>query len=247
MSVADNWIKPTWNAPTNVHAFTTTRLGGVSEGVYQGLNLGDHVDDAPLAVARNRQLVGDVMQLPSEPLWLKQVHGIDVQHSGAATCYPTADASVADSPKRVCVVMTADCLPVLFCNKTGTVVAAAHAGWRGLCDDVLEETIKTMGVDASEVMAWLGPAIGADAFEVGGEVREAFITKAAEAEQAFTLAHAENKWLGNLYLLARQRLQALGVTDISGGDYCTYSDAERFFSYRRDGQTGRMGSFIWLN
>lgn len=247
MSLKEQWITPTWNAPANVHAFTTTRAGGVSEGIYGSLNLGDHVDDNPLAVARNRQIVGETMQLPSEPLWLKQVHGIDVQGHGASECYPTADASTANSPKRVCVVMTADCLPVLFCNKAGTVVGAAHAGWRGLCDGVLEQTIKKMGCQPEDIMAWMGPAIGAEAFEVGGEVRQAFLAKDAQAEAAFKPAQGADKWLGDLYLLARQRLNALGVSDVTGGDYCTFSDSERFFSYRRDGQTGRLGSFIWLS
>ncbi|WP_020560023.1 peptidoglycan editing factor PgeF [Thiofilum flexile] len=241
------WLLPDWPAPHNIHAFTTTRQGGVSAAPYDRLNLGDHVDDVPMAVARNRQLVGDIAQLPSEPLWLKQVHGTVVMGmEGGGSCYPTADASIALKPKQVCVVMTADCLPVLFCNKSGTKVAAAHAGWRGLCDGMLEQTVQAFQEPPSELLVWIGPGIGSNAFEVGAEVRAEFIAIDAKAESAFQLAPKAGKWLGDLYQIARQRLANVGVTAVYGGDYCTYTDSERFFSYRRDGKTGRMGSFIWM-
>lgn len=242
-----DWLLPDWPAPANVCAFTTTRSGGVSSAPYDSLNLGDHVEDVPMAVARNRQIVGDIAQLPSEPLWLKQVHGTVVMDmDGGGSCYPTADASIALKPKQVCVVMTADCLPVLFCNKAGTKVAAAHAGWRGLCDGMLEQTVKAFGEDPADLLAWMGPGIGANAFEVGSEVRAEFISVDAKAESAFKPATQEGKWLGDLYQIARQRLANVGVTAVYGGEYCTFEDSKRFFSYRRDGKTGRMGSFIWL-
>ena len=241
------WLLPDWPAPSNIGAFTTTRQGGVSIAPYDCLNLGDHVEDVPLAVARNRQIVGEIAQLPSEPLWLKQVHGTAVTDmDGGGSGYPTADASIALQPKQVCVVMTADCLPVLFCNKTGTKVAAAHAGWRGLCDGMLEQTVKAFQEQPSELLAWIGPGIGSTAFEVGAEVWAEFIAIDANAESAFTPSVNAGKWLGDLYQIARQRLAKVGVTAVYGGDYCTYTDRERFFSYRRDGKTGRMGSFIWL-
>ncbi|MBK8451796.1 MAG: peptidoglycan editing factor PgeF [Thiofilum sp.] len=245
--VKQGWLIPDWPAPNNVKAFTTTRHGGVSVAPYESLNLGDHVEDVPMAVARNRQIVGDIAQLPNEPLWLKQVHGTVVMGmDGGGSCYPTADASIALRPKQICVVMTADCLPVLFCNKAGTKVAAAHAGWRGLCDGMLEQTVKTFNEDPSSLLAWIGPGIGPNAFEVGPEVRAEFITVDAQAAVAFRPAVNEGKWLVDLYQIARQRLANVGVKAVYGGDYCTYQDNERFFSFRRDGKTGRMGSFIWM-
>ncbi len=241
-----NWITPQWAAPANVRAVCTTRQGGVSDAPFDSLNLGDHVGDNPYMVARNRQLVGEILQLPAEPLWLRQVHGVEVCSMDTADGYPQADAAVAFAPNQVCVVMTADCLPVLFCDKAGTRIAAAHAGWRGLEAGVLERTVAAMQCEPREVLAWLGPAIGATAFEVGDEVRTAFVQHDATAAQAFQATGQDGKWLADMYLLARQRLNAVGVTAITGGDYCTYSDAERFFSYRRDGQTGRMASLIWM-
>lgn len=245
-NVPSEWIVPTWNAPANVRAVMTTRHGGVSVAPFASLNLGDHVGDDPYAVARNRLLVGDVLRLPSEPLWLKQVHGVEVCGMDAATCYPSGDASVAFAKGQVCVVMTADCLPVLFCDKAGTRVAAAHAGWRGLQAGVLERTVAALQCPPEDIRVWLGAAIGAQAFEVGDEVRTAFMQTDPAAAVAFQPSSNAGKWLADIYLLARQRLNAVGVTAISGGEYCTYSDPERFFSYRRDGQTGRMAALIWL-
>lgn len=240
-----NWIIPNWSVPAQVRAVCTTRHGGVSVAPFDSLNLGDHVGDDPVAVARNRLIVGDVLQLPTEPLWLQQVHGVEVCAMDVGVCYPQADASFALRNNQVCVVMTADCLPVLFCDKAGTRVAAAHAGWRGLEAGVLEQTVQKLGCAAHDIIAWLGPAIGAQAFEVGAEVRAAFMQHDPAAAVAFQPS-ATGKWLADIYLLARQRLNAVGVQAIFGGEYCTYSDAQRFFSYRRDGQTGRMASLIWL-
>jgi YfiH family protein len=201
------------------------------------------VGDAAQAVAHNRQRLSALM--PSEPVWLQQVHGTVVADADNANCLVQADASVARHRGAVCVVMTADCLPVLLCDEDGTVVAAAHAGWRGLCDGVIEATIHAMGVAPHKLMVWFGPAISQRAFEVGDEVRAAFVAHDAQAAEAF-LPGADGKWLADIYLLARQRLQVMGVTRIYGGEHCTYNDPTRFFSYRRDGVTGRMGAFIWL-
>ena len=240
-------IIPDWPAPARVGALVTTRCGGVSRGAFTGLNLGDHVGDDPAAVAANRDTVRQ--HVGGRPVWLSQVHGtrvVDAAEFISVPNPPEADASFARRPGTACVVMTADCLPVLFCDDAGTVVAAAHAGWRGLQAGVLEATVAAMGVPAASMMAWLGPAIGPQAFEVGGEVRDAFMEDAPEAAEAFTPA-ANGKWLADIYLLARQRLARLGVTRVFGGGFCTVSETERFFSYRRDGQTGRMASLIWLN
>ena len=242
-----DWIKPEWPAPANVHAVVTTRQGGFSQAPYDSLNVGDHVGDDPYAVAKNRHLVGDLLHLPTEPLWLQQVHGVVVSGMNTSSCTPQADAAVAFKAKQVCVVMTADCLPVLFCDKAGTRVAAAHAGWRGLCDGVLEETVKALDCQPHELLAWMGPAIGPSAFEVGSEVRAEFIQYDAQAEQAFVKSQSDGKWLGDLYQLARQRLNNVGLSAICGGGFCTYTDKARFFSYRRDNVTGRMASLIWLS
>ena len=243
MSLLEHCIIPAWPAPGNVQALQTTRNGGVSNAPYDSLNLGSHVGDVPLAVARNRTLLEP--WLPSEPVWLKQVHGTVVTDAAQADCWPEADACVSSHAGAVCVVMTADCLPVLLCNEQGSVVAAAHAGWRGLCDGVIEQTVRAMNVQPAALMAWLGPAIGAQAFEVGDEVRAAFIARQPQAVAAFIPA-APGKWLADIYQLARLRLNALGITRIYGGGLCTCTDRARFFSYRRDGVTGRMGTFIWL-
>lgn len=235
-------IIPEWPAPANVKALQTTRLGGVSTGVYASLNLGDHVKDSPQHVAANRQLLRAYM--PSEPVWLNQVHGVRVIDAALSSCLESADASFTNRKQVVCVTMTADCLPVLLCDQAGAAVAAIHAGWRSLCDGVIEATVAAMPVQAGQLMAWLGPAIGPDAFEVGSEVRAQFIAQDMQAESAFK--PKEYKWLGDLYAIARQRLQTLGVTQVYGGGRCTYSEPETFFSFRRDGDTGRMGTFIWL-
>lgn len=237
-------IVPDWPAPSRVKALSTTRLGGVSQVPYASFNLGDHVGDDAQAVVANRALLGQY--LPMEPLWLTQVHGKSVVDAASTCPHAEADASFARTAMRICTVMTADCLPVLLCDRQGTVVGAAHAGWRGLHAGVLEATINAMQAPSQDIMAWLGPAIGPDAFEVGEEVRTAFTTADAKAGLAFRPAGQEGKWLADLYLLARQRLANCGVTQVYGGNRCTYTEAETFFSYRRDGQTGRMASLIWL-
>lgn len=243
-----SFIQPDWPAPAHVKALQTTRLGGVSQGVYASLNMGEHVKDDPMHVARNRQLLNAF--LPSEPVWLNQVHGIRVIDAALSSCLEAADAAFTDRQHVVCVTMTADCLPVLLCDRQGTIVAAVHAGWRSLCDGVIETTIQAMlakqpTLKTDQILAWLGPAIGPHAFEVGSEVRAQFMAKASQAEQAF-VPHGD-KWLGNLYLIAQQRLHALGISHIYGGGDCTYTDEDRFFSFRRDGDTGRMASLIWLS
>jgi YfiH family protein len=302
------FIIPDWPAPPHVRALVTTRLGGVSSAPFASLNLGDHVGDAAEAVAANRRLLR--RHLPSEPVWLQQVHGIeciDAQFAGTAAP-PEADAAFTRAPGVVCAVLTADCLPVLLCDEDGSTVAAAHAGWRGLASGVIESTVGAMGLPGERLMAWLGPAIGPDNFEVGGEVRAAFIAHDRRAAEAF-VAKPDGKWLCNIYLLARQRLAALNIRRIAsaeflgpprsshrdflrsqprlaaphggpdvglgrpgadlnapprsqprlaaphggpdvglgrpGADVCTVSDSERFYSYRRDGVTGRMASLIW--
>ena len=243
------FITPDWLAPPNVRALISTRQGGVSRGIYASLNLGDHVGDDPVAVAANRALVS--AHTRARPLWLKQVHGTRVVDAAMdldsdPEGVPEADASMTRQVGIACAVMTADCLPVLLCDRTGTVVAAAHAGWRGLLDGVLEATIASMGVPGNELIAYLGPAIGPLAFEVGDEVRSAFVAVSDAAASAFHPGHG-GKWLADIYQLARQRLTAQGIAQIDGGDYCTVTDEARFFSYRRDGQTGRMASLIWLD
>lgn len=236
------FISPDWPAPANVKALQTTRAGGFSTGNYASLNLGDHVKDNPLHVAHNRQSLSPF--LPTEPVWLQQVHGIRVIDASTSSCIETADASFSTRKEVVCVTMTADCLPVLLCDEAGSVVAAIHAGWRSLCDGVIEATVKAMPVEAAQLMAWLGPAIGPDAFEVGGEVRAQFIAQDAQAETAFR--PQGDKWLGDLYTIARQRLNTLGIHQIYGGGRCTFNEPDTFFSFRRDGDTGRMATMIWL-
>lgn len=243
LDVPGHLIVPDWPAPENVRTLQTTRHGGFSLAPYDSLNLGDHVGDAPLFVARNRQLLNTL--LPSEPVWLEQVHGTVVANADMASCLPRADACIARQRSAVCVVMTADCLPVLLCDKQGSVVGAAHAGWKGLAAGVIEATIRAMNVEPKKLMVWLGPAISQLVFEVGDEVRAIFVEADPQAAAAF-LADQQGKWMADIYALARLRLNAAGVTQIYGGDYCTYCEREKFFSYRRDGVTGRMGTFIWL-
>lgn len=239
-----DWIVPEWPAPARVRSLLTTRHGGVSRGAYASLNLGDHVGDDPLAVAENRSRLAS--GLDAIPLWLNQEHGIAVVDAEQAfsSPRPVADASFSRKPALACAVMTADCLPVLLCDQSGTVVAAAHAGWRGLHAGVLERTVAAMACAGEEILAYLGPSIGPQAFEVGDEVRAAFVESDRQAEAAFK--PLRGKWLADIYLLARQRLARLGVNAVFGGNYCTVEEAERFFSYRRDGVTGRMASMIWL-
>lgn len=238
-------IVPDWPAPANVRAVCSTRLGGCSTGPYASLNVGQHVADEPQRVTQNRQHYQQQASMPAVPLWLNQVHGTQVAIlSSLSQPGITADASVTREPGVVATVMTADCLPLLLCDNAGTQVAAVHAGWRGLSQGVIEATLAHFAI-LSEVMVYLGPAISQAAFEVGPEVRATFVAHDPAAEQAF-IAGDNGKWLADLYLLARQRLHAAGVCRIYGGQYCSYKQAELFFSYRRDGQTGRMANSIWL-
>ncbi|SCZ46349.1 MULTISPECIES: peptidoglycan editing factor PgeF [unclassified Pseudomonas] len=237
-----DWLIPDWPAPARVKACITTREGGVSLAPFDSLNLGDHVGDDPAAVAENRRRLTD--QFAITPAWLQQVHGIAVVEADPAQV-ATADASWTDTPGIACTAMTADCLPVLFCNRAGTRVAAAHAGWRGLANGVLEATLDSLAVPADEILAWLGPAIGPQAFEVGPEVREAFIAQLPQAGQAFAASPNAGKFLADIYTLARLRLAAHGVTAVYGGGLCTVTDP-RFFSYRRNPRTGRFASLIWI-
>lgn len=243
---------PDWPAPAHVQARVTTRRGGVSAAPYASFNLGDHVGDTAAAVAANRSILQKI--LPAGPLWLKQVHGSGIVTADQAAGIPEADGSVTRQTGCVCAVLTADCLPVLFCDRSGSVVAAAHAGWRGLADGVLEAAVRAMAVDPGEILAWLGPAIGPQVFEVGEEVRQMFMAHDHEARLAFTPSRlapqsvgSSPKWLADIYRLARQRLARVGVSQVFGGDFCTHTDAARFYSYRRDGATGRMASLIWLD
>jgi YfiH family protein len=238
-----DWIVPDWPAPAGVHALVTTRAGGVSVGPYASMNLATHVGDDAAAVAENRRRLRD--RLPTEPRWLTQVHGTLVVDAGGASPDTQADAALARGKGVVCAVLTADCLPVLLCDENGTAVAVAHAGWRGLAGGVLEAAVQAMGVPPVRLMAWLGPAIGPQAFEVGAEVRAAFLAQVSEAGAAFA-PKANGKWLADLYRLAEQRLNAVGVARIFGGGFCTYHEAERFYSFRREKTTGRMASLIWM-
>ena len=242
---------PHWPAPDTVHAVSTLRGGGVSSGPYQGLNLGDHVGDTPDCVSENRLRLQRSLKLPSAPLWLSQVHGTTVidayRPDGAvASGRPQADATLTSEPGIVCAVLTADCLPLLFCDRQGTRVAAAHAGWRGLADGIIERTFEALGVPATELLVWMGPAIGAAVFEVGAEVHERFIRHDPTSQQAFRPVE-QGRYLADITLLARQRLQGLGVDAVYGGQWCTYSQPQAFYSYRRDGVTGRMASLIWMS
>ncbi|MEF3529673.1 purine nucleoside phosphorylase YfiH [Citrobacter freundii] len=238
-------IVPQWPIPQGVAACSSTRIGGVSMPPYDSLNLGAHCGDNPEHVEENRKRLFAAGNLPSKPVWLEQVHGKDVlKLTGGPYASKRADASYSNTPGTVCAVMTADCLPVLFCNRAGTEVAAAHAGWRGLCAGVLEETVACFADEPENIIAWLGPAIGPNAFEVGAEVREAFMTKDPQADLAFV--PRGDKYLADIYQLARPGLEMGGVDNHHGGDRCTFSESETVFSYRRDNTTGRMASFIWL-
>ncbi|MFI7859521.1 peptidoglycan editing factor PgeF [Pseudomonas promysalinigenes] len=233
---------PDWPAPASVRACVTTRAGGVSLPPYETFNLGDHVGDDPAAVAANRQRLSGTFDI--QPAWLKQVHGLVVADADPAVV-SQADASWTDQPGIACAVMTADCLPVLFCDRAGTRVAAAHAGWRGLAGGVLEATLERLALAPEEVLVWLGPAIGPKAFEVGLEVRDAFTAVHPEAARAFVEGQRPGKLMADIYELARIRLAARGVCAVYGGGYCTVNDA-RFFSYRRTPQGGRFASLVWL-
>lgn len=236
-------IRPDWPAPRNVHVFTTTRNSGFSRGSWDGLNLGAHCGDDPDRVEKNRQSL--LSLLPSEPRWLNQVHGTEViTWDKAKDAETEADAIVSSDKGQVCAVLTADCLPVVFCDQAGTKVAVAHAGWRGLAAGVLEATVLAMGCKPSDLLAWFGPAIGPRAFEVGRDVFDAFVNSNTGDTIAFK--PYRDRWLADIYQLAGLAIERSGVTQISGGQHCTYEEEDRFFSYRRDGETGRMATVVWL-
>ncbi len=237
-----DWIAPDWPSPRNVRALITTRAGGLSRGPYASFNLGLRTGDDPQAVAANRAALRAT--LPQEPKWLKQVHGSRVIDADAEVAFSAADAAVARHPGTVCAVLIADCVPVLLADRAGTTVAIAHAGWRGLAAGVVENTVRAMHREPGELLAFLGPGIGPGAFEVGPDVRDAFVNADPGAADAFA-PHAPGKWLADLFALARRRLQCAGVADVYGGGICTYSHAGRFFSYRRERTTGRMAALIW--
>lgn len=237
-------ISPDWPAPARVRAFSTTRMGGLSQLPYDSLNLGDHVGDEAQTVTQNRQRLVQQQGLPSTPCWLEQVHGCSVIEAGIDS-RRQADASFSHQTGEVCVVMTADCLPLLLSDREGSCVAAVHAGWRGLLDGVIEATLEKTGVPPEQILAWMGPAIGPAAFEVGDEVYQAFIEREPSSASCFYTNRPGHK-LADIYSLASQRLTAKGVAFIGGGQCCTVSDSARFFSYRRDGVTGRMATLIWL-
>ena len=243
MTVGDeNWLLPDWPAPARVRACVTTRQGGVSAAPFDSFNLGDHVGDDPAAVACNRQHLRDT--LGCQPIWLEQVHSCVAVKALPGVC-ATADASWSETPGEACAVLTADCLPVLFCDRAASRVAVAHAGWRGLAGGVLEATLEALAIRTEDVLVWLGPAIGPAAFEVGGEVREAFVAQHPAAAAAFVPSRNEGRFMADLYQLARIRLAAVGVEAVYGGGLCTFSDP-RFYSYRRASRTGRFASLIWL-
>lgn len=237
-----HWITPDWPAPANIRAATTLRTGGVSEGEFSSLNPADHVNDALPHVMKNRQLIKQMLALPSEPVWLRQTHSVKAVCADQVTKPPVADASYSTKHNTVCVVLTADCLPILLCDRQGTMVAAIHGGWRGLLNGIIESTVLKM--PECTIMAWLGPAIGVQCFEVGEEVRSAFTSKSEQFASAFKY-HTKDKYLADIYQIARVLLNNAGVQQIYGSEYCTVSDKQRFFSYRRDGQTGRMATLIW--
>jgi len=240
------WLEPSWPAPPRVRAAVTLRAGGVSKGPYASLNLAEHVGDDPAHVAENRRRLRLALDLPGEPLWLSQVHGCEVAdaRSGSSGC--EADAAYADMPDKVCAVLTADCLPVLITNRSANRIAAVHAGWRGLAEGVIEAALGRFPDPPSQLLAWLGPAIGPQVFEVGEEVRAVFVGLNAAAGECF-VPNRSGRWLADIYALARQRLMAANVGFVGGGEYCTVTDATRFYSYRRDGVTGRMASLIWID
>ena len=247
MSVA--LLEAAWPSPTTVRAVCTLRGGGVSAVPYDSLNLGAHVGDDPQAVAENRRRVAAALALPAAPLWLQQVHGAEVLDADSAAAHgavlPAADAACTRQPGRVLAILVADCMPVLFASDSGDCIAAAHAGWRGLAGGVLEATVAAMRREPRRLQAWLGPAIGPRHFEVGAEVRDAFLAHDAAAAAAFT-ANERGRWQCDLELLARQRLQALGLTRIGAAALCTHAAPQRCYSYRRDGRTGRMAALIWM-
>ena len=245
MSGAIEWLEPEWPVGRHVRVVSTLRAGGASDGPYASLNLAAHVGDDAGRVRENRDRLREAVELPSEPLWLEQVHGCEVVEVAGQGGLPRADAAIATSRGRVCAVMTADCLPVVLVDRAGTRVATAHAGWRGLAGGVVEATVAALGGDPADLVAWLGPAIGRGAFEVGPEVRQAFIDRLPDAGACFE-CNDQGRYQADLYALARVVLASAGVGSVYGGGWCTATEVTRFFSFRRDGMTGRMATLAWL-
>jgi YfiH family protein len=242
------WLTPDWPTPPGVRALSTWRVGGVSMGPYASLNLGDHVGDVPQAVAENRHRLRIAAKLPGEPSWLRQVHGITVANLDRPTAAdperPGQDAAFARGPGRICAILTADCLPILLAARDGSAVAAVHAGWRGLAAGVIAATLGSLAVPAGDLIAWLGPCIGPERYEVGGEVRAAVLAQAPQAAVAFT-QNSSGRFLADLPRIARVQLGGLGVAAVYGANACTLSDGARYFSHRRDAHTGRQATLIW--
>ncbi|MBD0787578.1 peptidoglycan editing factor PgeF [Vibrio sp. Y2-5] len=240
-----NWITPNWNAPKQVKALASTRIGGCSKSPYEGLNLGMHVGDDPILVQRNRDLLQQQTQMPTAPVWLNQTHStVVLDVSQPTNDVLDADGIITSSPNVVCSAMTADCLPVLITNTSGTQVAAVHAGWRGLAGGIVENALEQF---SNDVMLWLGPAIGPEAFEVGEDVLQAFLDYDSKAGVAFVPGKQQGKWWANMTMLTRLRMAKLGIDQVFDSGLCTYQDPQRFYSYRRDGVTGRQATFIWIN
>lgn len=241
-SLKPQWLTPDWTAPVNIHAATTLRMGGKSGGVYASLNLATHVGDDPGIVSFNRSAISKELSLPSEPVWLAQTHSSRAVEALSTNAHQQADASYTRKAGVVCVVLTADCLPILVCSADGTEIAAIHAGWRGLVNGIIDHTVSEL--QNNDLLVWLGPAIGPACFEVGVEVRTAYISKSAEYACAFQ-QQSDDKWLADIYTLAKINLAFLGINNIYGGNFCTVTDDKRFYSYRRDKDTGRMATLIW--
>jgi len=254
------YIKPEWSAPDNVQAFSTTRIGGASLAPYAGFNIAEHVGDEQQKVDENRELLVSDLGLAKPPFWLEQVHGVDLvdvdldfkyDSPNKSSVFAKADASASVTPHNICAIMTADCLPVLFCNKQGTWVAAVHAGWRGLASGILEKAVEVYKGSSSDIIVWLGPAISQHHFEVGEEVRQIFLENSLSNSVAFVKSNSEIaeekvKYRCDLYQISRMILGNYGI-EVFGGEFCTFSDPDQFYSYRRDGETGRMASLIWIN
>jgi len=238
-----HWITPDWPAPQQVHAASTCRTGGFSQGKFASLNLAQHVSDDMAHVLANRELIKNKLSLPSNPVWLQQTHSTQVVCADFIKGAIEADASYTRRKNIVCTILTADCLPLLLCNQQGTYIAAIHAGWRGLLTGIIENTLLT--APTSQLFAWLGPAIGSQCFEIGTELRTAFLDKSSDFSDAFK-ALSNDKYLADIYQIARIILKKHGVQAIYGGHHCTFTEVDHFYSYRREGQTGRMASLIWL-
>lgn len=245
MSDKSGYIIPDWPAPSGIKAFTTTRIGGLSRGAYSTFNLGLHVGDEDQRVVRNRKRLREILRLPSEPMWLDQIHGKKCEKWRESSEAVTADASYSGQPNKVCLVMTADCLPILICNKAGNWVSACHAGWRGLAAGVIENSLsKYEGNKSNDLIAWIGPAISQKHFEVGVEVKNEFL-KLDDSFEQFFIKNKHSKFQFDFVALAKKKLENWGVSCF-GGNYCSFDDPEQFYSYRRDGTTGRMASLIWF-